>query len=138
MAQTFDLSTTFVRLGEGGSAQPVKVDAAFWRGSLPGRRDDRMVGAFDFHSSEDLHASMEEMHPLGDEVIFLVAGAIDVVLEEGGAESAVALEAGHATIVPRGAWHRLVMRRPGRLVFINVRTEMQSRLTGPQQEGAMA
>ena len=30
-------------------------------------------------------------------------------------------------VVPRGVWHRLVMRRPGRLLFINSRSGMQSR-----------
>ena len=60
-------------------------------------------------------------------MLFLVSGAIDVALQEGDAERTVALEAGQATIVPRGVWHRLVMRQPGRLLFINSRTGMQSR-----------
>jgi len=127
MGQTFDLSTTFLHLRDGGSAEPVKITPAFWRGGAGAKRYDRLVGAFDFSSSGDLHSSMQEMHPLADEVIFLVAGAIDVVLDEGGAERTVALEAGHAAIVPRGVWHRLVMRRAGRLLFINSRSEMQSR-----------
>ena len=67
------------------------------------------------------------MHPLADELLILVSGAIDVKLDESGAERTIALEAGEAAIVPRGVWHRLVMRRPGRLLFINSRTDMQSR-----------
>jgi mannose-6-phosphate isomerase-like protein (cupin superfamily) len=70
---------------------------------------------------------MQEVHPHADEVLLVVSGALDVVLEEGGAERTVPLEAGQAAIVPRGTWHRLLMRRPGRLVFINNRKAMQSR-----------
>jgi mannose-6-phosphate isomerase-like protein (cupin superfamily) len=70
---------------------------------------------------------MQEMHPEADEVLFLVSGAVDVVLQNADAERTIALEAGQAAIVPRGVWHRLVMRHPGRLLFINSRTGMQSR-----------
>ena len=120
------LATTFIHLRDGGDAEPVAVTRSFW-GRSAGPLYDRLVGVFDFDSSRDLHASMQEMHPEADEVLYLVSGAIDVVVERSGAEHSLALEAGEAAIVPRGAWHRLVMRRPGRLLFINSRTGMQSR-----------
>ncbi len=126
MPQTFDLSTTFVHLRDGGGAEPVKVTRSFWSGSAA-KRYDRVAGAFDFRAPADLHSSMQEVHPEADEVLVLVSGALDVVLEEAGAERVIPLEAGHAAIVPRGVWHRLVMRRPGRLLFINRRVGMQSR-----------
>lgn len=125
MASTFDLSTTFIHLRDGGGAEPLEVTPSFWRESSEGY--DRLVGTFDFDSPEDLHSSMQEMHPEADEVLFVVSGAIDVVLQETDSERTVALEAGQAAIVPRGVWHRLVMRRPGSLLFINSRTGMQSR-----------
>jgi mannose-6-phosphate isomerase-like protein (cupin superfamily) len=67
------------------------------------------------------------LHPEADELLFLVSGAVDVILQEGDAERTVALGAGQAAIVPRGVWHRLVMREPGKLLFINSRTGMESR-----------
>ncbi len=126
MAPTLDLATTFIHLRDGGDVAPVEVTPSFW-GECAGKRYDRLVGVFDFASSEDLHPSMQEMHPEADEVLYLVSGAIDVIVETADAEQTVALEAGQAAIVPRGAWHRLVMRRPGRVLFINSRTSMQSR-----------
>lgn len=126
MARAFDLSTTFVHLADGGGAETVELTPSFW-GESGGTPYDRLVGVFDFGSSEDLHASMQEMHPEADEVLFLVSGAIDIVLKEADGERAVALEAGQAAIVPRGVWHRLVMRHPGRLLFINSRAGMESR-----------
>jgi mannose-6-phosphate isomerase-like protein (cupin superfamily) len=126
VAKAFDLAKTFIHLDDEGGAETVKVSRSFFSGSAAARYA-RLVGAFDFRTSEDLHSSMQELHPEADEVLFLAAGAIDVVLEEGGGERTIALEAGEAAIVPRGVWHRLVMRRPGRLVFINSRAGMQSR-----------
>ena len=126
MPQSFDLSTTFVHLDDHGGAEPLKITRSFWSSGRAGKYA-RLVGAFDFHSDDDLHASMQEVHLQADEVLFLASGAIDLVLDQEGAERTIALEAGQAAIVPRGVWHRLVMRRPGRLVFINSRAGMQSR-----------
>ena len=130
MAHEFDLSSTFVHLKDGGDAQAVKLTPAFWQEDPSGkRRYDRVVGVFEFRSAEDLHSSMQEMHPEADELLFLVSGAIDLILDELGGEETVPLQPGEAAIVPRGMWHRLVMRQPGKLLFINSRTGMQSRNT---------
>ena len=65
-----------------------------------------------------------EMHPDGDELLFLVSGRIDVVLETGGQQDAVGEEqtlelvAGDAIVVPKGVWHRVLMREPSQLVHI--------------------
>jgi mannose-6-phosphate isomerase-like protein (cupin superfamily) len=125
--EAFDLATAFVHLRDGGDAEPVQVGPAFFREASARGRYDRLVGVFDFRSAADLHSAMQEMHPEADELIYLVCGAIDVVLDQEGVERSVALEEGHAAIVPRGVWHRLVMRRPGRLLFVNSRSGMQSR-----------
>jgi mannose-6-phosphate isomerase-like protein (cupin superfamily) len=126
MAPTFDLATTFVRLGARGAAEPVPVTPSFWRGDAR-RRRDRVLGAVDFRTPGDLHSSLQERHTASDEVLFLVAGAVDLLLEQDGAERAVRLEAGRAAIVPRGVWHRLVVREPGRLLFLNDRAGTEGR-----------
>ena len=131
MPQVFDLSKTFVHLSDGGDAKAVKLTPMFW--GVSGKRYDRLAGIFEFGSAKDLHSSMQEMHPDADEVLFLVSGAIDVLSEELGVERTVALESGEAVIVPRGVWHRLVMRRPGKLLFINSRKGMQARAHKPSE-----
>jgi mannose-6-phosphate isomerase-like protein (cupin superfamily) len=70
---------------------------------------------------------MQEMHPEADEVIYIVSGSIDLIIDEPAGERLVPIQAGEAAIVPRGMWHRLVMRKPGKLLFINSRTGMQGR-----------
>ena len=130
MTQGSDLSRVFVHLRDGGDAEAVKITSSFWTSSAVARgKYDRIVGAFEFASDKDLHASMQEIHPNSDEVLFLVSGAIDILVEDRAGERRISLEAGQFAIVPRGAWHRLVMRAPGKLVFINSRTGMLSRDT---------
>ena len=127
MTQPIDLARTFVHLSRQGDAERVELTPSFWRASAGSPLYDRLVGVIEFHSSEDLHSAMQEMHPEADELLFLISGAIDLVLQEGAAERTVALGAGQAEIVPRGIWHRLAMREPGKLLFINSRTGMESR-----------
>jgi mannose-6-phosphate isomerase-like protein (cupin superfamily) len=126
MSPMIDIARTFIHLGPGGGAEPLQVTPSFWSGSAA-KRHERVVGALDFRSTEDLHSSMQEMHPEVDEVLLVLSGALDVLVEESGEERPISLESGQAAIVPRGVWHRLVMRRPGRLLFINNRRGIQGR-----------
>jgi mannose-6-phosphate isomerase-like protein (cupin superfamily) len=112
----FDLATTYVQLDDGPQAFAVEVDDEFWqtidrRSELQG---GRMVGRF--HNAQDW--DIWEMHPAGDEVVCLLSGAIDVVLDEPEGERVVALETGRTCIVPRGVWHRAIVREPGDTLHI--------------------
>src|ERR687897_2311501 len=80
MNQAFDLATTYVQLDDGPAASPVEVDDEFWEtiDRRPQLQGGRLVGTF--HNSADW--DVWEMHPAGDEVVCLLAGAIDVVLDE--------------------------------------------------------
>jgi mannose-6-phosphate isomerase-like protein (cupin superfamily) len=125
--QPFDIAKTFIHLREGGGAEPVEVTSSFWEATAAGTLRGQLVGAFDFTSARDLHSTIEEMHPEADEVLVVISGALDVVMKVGDEERTACLQAGQAAVVPRGTWHRLVMRQPGRLLFINSRTAMQTR-----------
>jgi mannose-6-phosphate isomerase-like protein (cupin superfamily) len=127
MFEGLDLAQTFARLTDDGDIALEPLTSAFWRGQGAAASGDRFVGIVDFSSSQDLHTSSQEVHPDGDELIVVLAGALDVMIDDGTSESAIALDVGRAAVVPRGSWHRLVMREPGRLLFINVRTAMESR-----------
>jgi mannose-6-phosphate isomerase-like protein (cupin superfamily) len=59
-----------------------------------------------------------EMHPDGDELLFVVSGRFDVSLELDAEHRAVELRAGDALVVPRGVWHLVTMQEPGQLVHI--------------------
>jgi mannose-6-phosphate isomerase-like protein (cupin superfamily) len=58
-----------------------------------------------------------EMHPDGDELLYLVEGAMDVVLDEEAGERCLSLQPGQAFVVPCGVWHRVMIREPCRLLY---------------------
>lgn len=113
----FDLVSTFVHLEDGGHAKPVAVTDTFWPELMAGRRryDGRLVTAFQVRDD----APHWEMHPAGDELIVLVSGAVDFVLEGAGGERTLALcSRSPCCIIPKGVWHRFVVHSPGKLLFI--------------------
>ena len=59
-----------------------------------------------------------EMHPDGDELVYLISGAIAVELELPGGTQTVELAPGQAVIVPKGIWHRVLIREPSQLFHL--------------------
>lgn len=59
-----------------------------------------------------------EMHPGGDECLYLLSGAADLIVKNLPRRWVTKLSAGSACVVPRGRWHRLIVRDAGVLLFI--------------------
>lgn len=59
-----------------------------------------------------------EMHPDGDELLYLLSGRISVRLELRDGVSDVVVEPGEALVVPRGVWHLISCLEPGDLLHI--------------------
>jgi mannose-6-phosphate isomerase-like protein (cupin superfamily) len=59
-----------------------------------------------------------EVHPDGDELLYLISGAVTVSLELADGDLLVDLGAGDAVVVPKGVWHQVTMREPGQLIHI--------------------
>ncbi len=110
MAKTLDLSSSLLGLKRDG-----KTSLVPWESGPPPRVDGFVIGT-PFITRNAPHGG--EMHPDGDEVLFLISGRIDVVLEEDGAETIVEVGPGQAVVVPRGVWHRVLLREPGQLLHI--------------------
>ncbi|WP_437947675.1 hypothetical protein WME98_44230 [Sorangium sp. So ce296] len=115
-SHAFHLSDTYLQLLDGGAAKPIPVDAEFW--AKIGEREElhagRMVGLFHMDKSPD----HREVHPRGDEVLILLSGAVDVVLEDELGERVIELRDQGACIVPRGVWHGQIVRAPSVMIFI--------------------
>jgi mannose-6-phosphate isomerase-like protein (cupin superfamily) len=121
----FDLSGTYVDLKDGGVTTPIELTADFWAELESGGRrvDGRLMGVFPL-TGDMTHW---EMHPAGDELLYLLSGAADIVLEEAEGERRIVLRAKEACIVPKGAWHRIIVRAPGELMFITAGEGTQHR-----------
>ena len=65
-----------------------------------------------------------ELHPDGDELLYLISGHVEVVFEQDGTlervgvERSVTVQAGEAIIVPAGVWHRVVVTEPAHMIHI--------------------
>jgi mannose-6-phosphate isomerase-like protein (cupin superfamily) len=64
-----------------------------------------------------------EVHPDGDEFLYVVSGTMELILDDGderaaGVETKVLLRSGDAYVVPRGVWHRLEPVEPSHLIHV--------------------
>jgi mannose-6-phosphate isomerase-like protein (cupin superfamily) len=59
-----------------------------------------------------------EVHPDGDEILFLVAGEVTVILEDEEPVREVPMSPGDSLIVPRGVWHKVRLEQPSRLFHV--------------------
>ncbi len=105
-----DLSTLVVGLYRDGGSAPIESP-----GGPPARIDGFTVGAPHLTRNAP-HAG--EMHPDGDELLYLISGRVTVVLEDRDPPRQVELTPGLALVVPRGVWHRVVLAEPSRLLHI--------------------
>jgi hypothetical protein len=73
---------------------------------------------------------MWEMHPNGDEIVCLLAGAVTFMLEGNEGTQAIELNEGGAyVIVPKDTWHTAKVRRPSRMLSITAGEGTQHRAT---------
>lgn len=60
-----------------------------------------------------------ERHPMGDEMLYLVSGAITLLIRASEGEQTVELDTpGNVVIVPKGCWHTGKVRASARVLFI--------------------
>src|SRR5580658_4834329 len=87
----------------------------------PRRIDGYTIGAIPNIAGPGPHGG--EVHPDGDEFLYIVNGAMELILDDGderavGVETKVLLRSGDAYVVPRGVWHRLEPIEPSYLVHV--------------------
>jgi mannose-6-phosphate isomerase-like protein (cupin superfamily) len=112
----FRLDATYVHLEDGPAAVPVEVADDFWQtlGERTELHDGRLITLGHMASDWDHW----EMHPAGDELVYLLSGAMELILDAPGGEQVVALGERQAVIVPRGVWHRARIHRAGDALFV--------------------
>jgi mannose-6-phosphate isomerase-like protein (cupin superfamily) len=107
----FDLFGTFVHVEDNGALSTVEVSEAFWQELMAGARADLHEGWLVAALRVREDSAAWEMHPAGEELLYLLRGAMDVVMEEADSERVVELRAGGACIIPRGTWHRQIVHK---------------------------
>jgi hypothetical protein len=113
----FDLERTYVHLSDGPEAKRVEVTPDFWAtiDANPALRGGRLVTSHRF----DADWPHWERHPAGEELVALISGAVDLVLESaGGARTTLPLRGRGAVLIPRGTWHWARVREPSEMWFV--------------------
>ena len=57
-----------------------------------------------------------EMHPDGDEVLYLISGRVNVVFEDPAFKD-IEMRPGDGLIVPKGVWHRVDILEPCQIMY---------------------
>jgi mannose-6-phosphate isomerase-like protein (cupin superfamily) len=107
---------TLIHLATDLGTKALAIDPSFWSHTADQAElgDGRILSVFDYTETW----SWWERHPVGDEILLLLSGDVELMLDDADGEWSVPLAPGQVAIVPSGAWHRAVVRAPSRLLFI--------------------
>jgi len=113
--ESFAFEGRVVRLYRDGTSEVIEPEPG-----PPHRIDGFTVGA-EIVSGPSPHRG--ELHPDGDEFLYVITGRMDVIVDDGdqdhaGDETVHHLGPGDACVVPRATWHRIEVVEPGRMVNI--------------------
>ena len=113
-----NLLNEFVVMQPDQSTHIEKVDAGLYQ-RLESNYGDfqgcQMVSCFDFEKDW----TTWEIHPHGEEVIVLLSGDVELILEKDvGTESIQLSQQGTFAIIPKNTWHTAKTSKPSRLLFI--------------------
>lgn len=121
-----DPTSTYIHLAADGEGRTVPGGDAFW--SLPANEIERfghgwLVAEFTF----DADWPNWEMHPQADELVYLLEGAADLLLERPEGIEHVTLAGRGAVLVPRGVWHTAKVHAPARMLHVTMGAGTQHR-----------
>jgi len=119
---------TYVHLHASGVASELPGGAAFW--SLPEEAmavlgKDWLISEYEFTADWPTW----EMHPNGDEFVYLIAGSVELLLEEPAGVRSLTLAGTGAVIVPRGIWHTAKVNAPSRMLHVTLGAGTETRPT---------
>ena len=123
---TIDLLKNYLLLDSDGTAALLPGGGEFWSQLMSGNATDpgirRLMASANGRLLSVLPMNADwtnwEMHPAGDEILFMLDGNAKFVLELADGIKEVALNAGRLLVVPKGVWHTAKVSEPARLLAI--------------------
>ncbi|RVT41395.1 hypothetical protein EMM73_19190 [Rheinheimera sediminis] len=107
----------FVSLTKANKMEVVDATDIRWRRQVQ-NVDGYVFGFLQLDDPEEVHPNIWERHLEGDEYLFLINGAVEVIFESPVAEN-LTLEAENGCVIQQGLWHRLTLIAPSRLLFVS-------------------
>jgi len=115
--EPFSFTGAGVHIPPSGNASLLQADAI--KSQLRRLPEGHLLAVFQIASPDDLHSDIWEMHPAGDEVLLMLTGELDVEYSDGSCRATSTLESGRGVVMPKGVWHRLLLREPGLLMALS-------------------
>lgn len=122
----FNPEDQYVHLTPDGRAVTMPGGDAFW--SMPEAEMDKLGRGWlisEFVCTEDWKTW--EMHPNGEEFVYLLGGDIEFLLELPSGVSRTRITEKGAVVVPRGVWHTARVLTPSRMFFVTMGAGTQHR-----------
>ena len=132
---TIDLLKNYLLLEPDGTAVPLPGGGEFWSQLMSGNATDpgirRLMGSEKGRLLSALPMVADwtnwEMHPAGDELLFMLEGKATFILELAEGMKEVALSAGRLLVIPKGVWHTAKVSEPACLLAITAGLGTQHR-----------
>jgi mannose-6-phosphate isomerase-like protein (cupin superfamily) len=106
-----------IHLGAQLDIAALTVTAAFWTHdptNSPQLAQGRILSVYHYTKTW----AYWERHPDGDELVYVLSGNVDFVLDDDQHRHTATLRAGQAAIVPAGTWHRALIHAPVQILFV--------------------
>lgn len=126
-ALSFD--SNYLRLRTDGRIDKLPFDANFWPRLMNGEfgdfHNEYLVSVYSFDASW----VQWEVHPNGDEIVVLLDGSVDFIVEQadGSTQRIEVRKGSDFAFVPMGCWHTCDVLAPSRMLFITAGEGTRSR-----------
>ena len=113
------LSSTYIRLKNNAHAERIPVTPEFWPDLISGRLGDFHHEYLVTHLSFTEDWTTWEIHPNGDEIVILVNGSAEMIMEIADGEVSQSLQnPGDFAFVTSNTWHTANITSPCSMIFI--------------------
>lgn len=112
-----DLTENYLSLGKTGEIKQIAGGDEFWSlasDELKTFGKDWLITEFYF----DADWRSWEMHPNGEEIVYMLSGSMDLILEKDGERKTFELRSKGLVVVPRGTWHTGKVFAPSNVLVI--------------------
>ncbi len=119
-----DFTENYVSLSPNGDIEAFAGGDEFWMSDKLDKIGENWL-ITEFYFTEDWKSW--EMHPNGEEIVYMLSGEIDLVLEKDSEIQTIELRGKGSVVIPRSTWHTAKVFAPSNVLVITLGKETQIR-----------